>query len=182
MTRQGQQFTADEEKILQASADYWRGVANEEPVKALARIEEAARQLIAVTSALQGAYIAIFALSDLRKQLSGMQGFPPGWLLLCILFLPPLFWFISLYQATRVFIPKVHDKVNLDDASVGAWVKIRAAYDQTGQEKLRVLQSSQRWLVMSFAVVLVALLLLFFLPAAVTEPTRIIIVTPTPVP
>ena len=176
----GQQLSAEEQKILQASADYWRGVANEAAVQALARIEEAAKQVIAITSALQAAYIAIFALSDLRKQLAGgMQGFLPGWLLLCVFFLPLLFWFISLYQATQVFIPKVYDKVNLDDISVGAWTAVRNAYDQTGREKLRRLQLSQRWLVVSFGVVLVTAFLLFFLPAAATQPTQTIIVTPT---
>jgi hypothetical protein len=183
MTRQGQQLSSDEEKILERSADYWRGVANEAPVKALTRIEEAAKQMIAITSALQGAYIAVFALSDLRKQLTGVQGFLPGWLLLGIFFLPLIFWLISLYQATRVFVPKVHDKVNLEDVSVGAWINVRNAYDQTGREKLRALQSSQRWLVVSFFVVLVVTVpLLLFLPAAATAPTQIIIVTPTLIP
>ncbi len=51
---QGQQFKSDEEKILQEMTAHWRNVWNEAPVHALTRVEDAAKQMIVVTTGLQG--------------------------------------------------------------------------------------------------------------------------------
>src|SRR2546430_13059799 len=49
------------EKLLDDTAKHWRKTWNEAPAKALTRIEEAAKQMIVVTTGLQELYIAIFA-------------------------------------------------------------------------------------------------------------------------
>ena len=36
------------------------------------RLEDAAKQLVTLTTTLQGLYLALFALSDLRKQLAAL--------------------------------------------------------------------------------------------------------------
>ncbi len=51
---QGQQFNSEEEKILQEITEHWRKVWNEAPVQALTRVEDAAKQMIVVTTGLQG--------------------------------------------------------------------------------------------------------------------------------
>jgi hypothetical protein len=48
----GQQFDPDEEKLLQETAEHWRKVWNETPVQALMRVEDAAKQMIVVTTGL----------------------------------------------------------------------------------------------------------------------------------
>ena len=59
----------------------------------------------------------------------------------------------------------------------------RVHYERNITRRTAVEPGSQRWLVVSFFVVLVVTVpLLLFLPAAATAPTQIIIVTPTPIP
>ena len=179
----GQAPGSEQEQMIQDAAQHWRNVANEAPVQALARVEEAAKQLIGLTAALQGLYFAVFAFSDLRKQLGSMNVLIPGSMILLLFFIPVPLWLISLYCATRVFVPQVRPGVNLNDVSVGAWQQIKDAYEATVDQKLKWLRRSHVILVVSFAAVLLMLVLLALLlpapPAA--GPTPIIIVTPTPV-
>jgi hypothetical protein len=145
-------------------------------------VEDAARQLIGLNAGLQGLYLAIFAFSDLRQQVEAIHLFLPGGFILLLFFLPILLWLISLYCATRVFVPQVRPGANLNEVSASAWRDIRKTYRQTVDTKLSWLHRSHRWLVGSFAVVLVLLVCLAFLPPAPAPgPTQIIIITPTPV-
>ena len=177
---QGQQFNPDEEKILQDTAEHWRRVWNETPVQTIARIEDAAKQLIAVTAALQVLYAAIFAFSSIRTQVTSVQWWLPGWLLLLLFCTPLVCWLVSLVYATRVFVPRTRPGVNFNELSVSAWQKVKDAYGEVAEEKLRWLHRSQRWLIGSFVLVLVAVVLFVLSPAPAVAPTPIIIVTPTP--
>ena len=177
---QGQQFSSDEEKILQEMTEHWRKVWNEAPVQALTRVEDAAKQMIVITTGLQGLYIAIFAFSTIRAQVMAAPGGILGVLILLLFCLPVGCWLVSLFYATRVFVPRVRPGVNFNEVSAGAWQKVKDAYGRVSEEKLCWLHYSHRWLIASFVLVLIAILLLLFLPGAPTEPTRIIIVTPTP--
>jgi hypothetical protein len=171
--RQGRPPTPEQEAMIKAAADHWRKVGNEAPVQALARVEEAAKQLVTLNGALQGLYLAVFAFSDLQERIM-------GWLVLPFV-LPVMLWLGSLYCATRVFVPQVRPGADLDDVSVDAWLKIRNTYTETVAQKLAWLHRSHRLLISSFVVVLVLLILLVFLPAAPAPgPTQIIILTPTP--
>ena len=176
---QGQQFDPDEEKLLQGMTEHWRTVWNEAPVQALTRIEDAAKQMIVVTTGLQGLYIAIFVFSNIRAQVMAMPG---GVLILLLFFTPVVCWLVSLWYATRVFVPRVRLGVNFNEVSAGAWRKFKDAYGRASEEKLRWLQFSHRWLIASFVFVLIAIVVLVLLPTPTptTAPTPIIIVTPTP--
>lgn len=178
---QGQQFDPDEEKLLQEMTEHWRKVWNEAPVQALTRVEDAAKQMIVVTTGLQGLYVAIFVFSNIQAQATAVLGGTAGWLLLLLFFTPPACWLVSLLYATRVFVPRVQPDINLNELSVGMWRKIRDEYGRVNEKKLLWLHRSHRWLIASFALVLLAVVILVFLPAAPTKPTPIIIVTPTPV-
>jgi|GEM_PF-1113647 len=175
----GQQFDPDEEKLLQETAEHWRKVWNEAPVQALMRVEDAAKQMIVVTTGLQGLYVAIFAFSNIRAQVMVALGSVSGGLILLLFFTPLVCWLVSLFYATRVFVPRVQPDVNLNELSVGAWVQIRDAYGRVNEKKLYWLHRSHRWLITSFVLILIAMLVLIFLPTASAGPTRIIIVTPT---
>jgi hypothetical protein len=70
----GQQFDPDEEKLLKDMAEHWRKVWNETPVQAIARVEDAAKQMIVITTGLQGLYVAIFAFGSIRAQVMEVLG------------------------------------------------------------------------------------------------------------
>src|SRR5207237_976078 len=78
---QGDQPNSEQVQMAKDTADYWRKVSDEAPVEALTRVEEAAKQLIGLTGALQGLYLAVFAFSDLRKQIGALDVPALGWLI-----------------------------------------------------------------------------------------------------
>jgi hypothetical protein len=177
----GQSPTPDQELIIQQAADYWRSVGNESPVQGIARVEDAAKQLIGLTTALQGLYFAVFAFSDLRTQVSALTLPVPGSLILLAFFVPIVFWLVSLYCATCVFVPKLHSGINLNDFSIGAWQHIKGKYEEALEQKARWLHRSHLILVASFGIVLILLVVLALIPFPSShQPTPIIIVTPTP--
>lgn len=182
-TFQGHQAAPEQEAIQKARAEHWRKIGNEAPVQAIARLEEAAKQLVGLNGTLQGLYFAIFAFSDFRKQVISLTEPIPGWLILLAFLLPLLFWLISLYNATRVFIPEVRLGGDTNDISINAWEKIEKTYKDTVDEKRKWLHRSHQWLVASFGVVLVLLVMLIFIPdKPASSPTEIIILTPTAEP
>jgi len=161
---QGQQFNSDEEKLLQEMTEHWHKVWNEAPVQALARVEDAAKQMIVVTTGLQGLYLAIFAFSTIRAQVMATPGGALGVLILLLFCTPIVCWLVSLFYATRVFVPRVRPDINFNEISVSSWQKVKDAYGRANEEKLRWLHRSHRWLIASFVLVLVAVLFLLFLP------------------
>jgi hypothetical protein len=165
---QGQRFDPDEEKLLEDTAKYWQQVWNEAPIQALTRIEDAAKQMIVITTGLQGLYVAIFAFSTIRVQVRATLGDIAGSFILLLFFLPLACWLMSLFYAIRVFVPRVRLGVNFNEVSVNAWQKVKDVYRQASEEKLHWLQYSHRWLVASFVVVLIAIVVFILLPTAPT--------------
>jgi hypothetical protein len=160
---QGQQFDPDEQKLLDETAEHWRKVWNEAPVQALARVEDAAKQMIVVTAGLQGLYVAIFTFSNIHTQTRANPGGVLGVFVLLLFFTPLLCWLVSLYHATRVFVPRVQPDVNFNEVSASAWQKVKDTYGQVNEEKLRSLHLSHRWLIASFVLMLIAVLVLVLL-------------------
>jgi hypothetical protein len=178
----GQGLDPEEEAILKGMAEHWQQVWNDTPIQTITRLEEAAKQVIAVTAALQGLYLAIFVFSNLRLQLAGIQWVLPTWLLWTVFLLPLVCWLVSLFFATRVFLPRIRPEVNFNEVSAGAWQKVKEVYRQAAEEKLRWLHRSHNWLVASFVLILLAVILFVCLPTPpVAGPTQILIVTPTPI-
>jgi hypothetical protein len=177
----GQVPSPEQEEMLKKAAEYWRQVGIEAPVQSVTRVEDAAKQLIGLTAALQGLYFAVFAFSDLRKQIVALSLSVPDSLVLLLFFLPIVCWLISLFCATQVFVPKMHLDVNLNDMSMAAWQQIKQKYESIVEKKLDWLRRSQVLLVMSFGAVLLVLVIFVLLPVPpASGPTPIIIVTPTP--
>lgn len=177
----GQGLDPEEEELLKSTAEHWRKVWNETPVQAIPRLEDAAKQLIVITTGLQGLYVAIFVFSNLRTQIEASHWAVPGALLLLLFFAPLLCWLASLFYAARVFVPRIHTDLNLNEMSVGAWQKVKDAYGRVATQKHHWLRRAHQWLIGSFVLVVLAIMLLVLLPSAPTQPTQIIIVTPTPV-
>src|SRR5947209_14847265 len=113
----GQVPSPDQEEMLKKAAQYWHQIGIEAPVQAVTRIEEAAKQLIGLTAALQALYFAVFAFSDLRRQIFSLSLPVSGHLLLLLFFLPIVCWLISLFSATRVSAPKLPVALNLNAVS-----------------------------------------------------------------
>lgn len=177
----GQVPGPDQEEMLKKAAAYWRQVGIEAPVQAVTRVEDAAKQLIGLTAALQALYFAVFAFSDLRKQIGALTLPVSGSLIVLLFFLPIVFWLTSLFCATRVFVPKMHLDLNLNDMSEGAWQEIKQKYESIAQKKLVWLRRSHIMLVVSFGAVLLVLVILALLPTPPQSgPTPVIIVTPVP--
>jgi len=183
MPLSGHPPTPEHLQLIQDKATYWRKVGNEARVTSITRLEEAAKQLVGLTSGLQGLYLAVFALSDLRTQLAALLPSVGGAFLLLGFLLPILLWLLSLYSATRVFVPQPRLGVNLNDLDPDAWQDIQRLYERAAEEKQRWLRRSHRWLIASFVVVLLLLAILAFLPGAPAPgPTKVILLTPTPTP
>ena len=174
----GHGLDREEEDLLKEMATHWRKVWNETPVQAIPHIEDAAKQIITITTALQALYVAIFAFSNLRTQITTVHWIVPNWVLLLFFFTPLVCWLVSLAYAMRVFVPRVQPDVNLNELSVSAWQKVKDAYATVAEEKLHFLHRSQSWLVGSFVLVLFAIVLFTFLPAPATLPTPSNIVVP----
>ncbi|GHO67440.1 hypothetical protein KSC_063320 [Ktedonobacter sp. SOSP1-52] len=182
---QGQQFNPEEEKILEEMTTHWRSVWNAAPVQALTRIEDAAKQMIMVTTGLQGLYVTLVVFSTIHVQIMVAPGGLPGVIILPLFCSPVLCWLVSLFYATRVFVPRIQPGIDFNEISVSAWRKVKETYGRANEEKLRWLQFSHRWLIASFIFVLLSIVVFLVLPsppATPTEPTRIIILTPTPQP
>ncbi|MFN8484638.1 MAG: hypothetical protein U0768_16490 [Anaerolineae bacterium] len=164
--------TPEQQKIADDAAASWRKVQNDAPVEAIKRIEDAAKQLITLTGALQGITFAVFAFGNVKDRISGL------WLLPFVV--PVLLWLVSMMLATFVFVPRPRD-ADLNDYSPAAWLRLRDAYQRVSREKLRWLHFSQAVLILSFLTVVVLVLFLAVVPSAPPPaPTRIILVTPTP--
>jgi hypothetical protein len=74
--------------------------------ESIAAQEEAAKQLISITSLTQGIYFAATSFSDLKKTLVTHDLY--GWLPVFLFASPIVLWLVSLTFAVRVFAPETH--------------------------------------------------------------------------
>lgn len=91
---------------------FWLEIARNEIKESLKAQEEAAKQLISITTFSQTVYFAIVSFSEVKKGLALVPA-QQQWLAVILLITPLLFWIFSLFSATRVFIPKSY-KTNLN--------------------------------------------------------------------
>lgn len=164
---------ADETERLKVTKTYWRKIKDEALVTGLAKLEDAAKQLIALTGTLQGLYFAAIAFTPLREQ------FPTTFQL--IFLLPALFWLASLLFATLVFVPRTQTGADLDDLSPDDWLMLRDTYATAQEKKYKWLRFSHWSLILSFlAILLLVGALAFQNEPSPKGPMQIVIVTPTP--
>ena len=94
--------------------------------------------------------------------------------------MPLVYWLVSLASATRVFVPRIRPGLNFNELSVSAWQKVKGAYGEVAEEKLRWLHRSQRWLIGSFVLVLMVVVLFVLSPAPAASPTPHVVGSPAP--
>lgn len=111
-------------------------------------IEEAAKQIISLTTVSQGLYFAAISFGELKKSLVVMplaQQLP----IVLALSTPILLWLISLHFATRVFIPRYYG-MNFNSPDVA-----RATYNDIVDFKKRQLNQAHSMLVLGFILLLI---------------------------
>jgi hypothetical protein len=89
---------------------FWLETARSVSKESISALEDAAKQLISITSLTQGIYFAAISFSDLKKSLIINDWH--GWLLVLLFASPIVLWLISLGFAIRVFAPETY-KTNL---------------------------------------------------------------------
>jgi len=95
-------MNTDNQSILEIAKEYWAKVNREAPLVAIAKCEDAAKQLITLNSLTTTIYIGIISFSDILKHpLSSRPA-------LLFLVLPLPFWLTSLILATRVIVPRTY--------------------------------------------------------------------------
>jgi hypothetical protein len=87
--------------------EFWLETARTAVRESVASLEEAAKQLIAAVTLVEGIYFAAISFSDLRKAMA-VQG-PEAWLRIGLFVLPIVLWLVCLFFAVRVFTPKNYE-------------------------------------------------------------------------
>jgi hypothetical protein len=87
--------------------EFWLETARTAVRESVASLEEAAKQLIAAVTLVEGIYFAAISFSDLRKVMA-VQG-PEAWLRIGLFVLPIVLWLVCLFFAVRVFTPKNYE-------------------------------------------------------------------------
>jgi hypothetical protein len=85
---------------------FWLETARGATKESISAREEAAKQIITITSLTQGIYFAAISFSDLKEALAVQD--LKGWFLVLLFVSPIVFWLISLAYAVRVFAPQTY--------------------------------------------------------------------------
>jgi hypothetical protein len=96
----------DNKKTKEELNSFWLQMGQDNVKKTLDRQEEAAKQIISLTSVLEAIYFAAISFSDLKTALTS-QNIPCNQLIIFVAFFvsPIIFWLLSLGFAIRVAVP-----------------------------------------------------------------------------
>lgn len=120
--------------------DYWKKIDQEAPILAITKCEEAAKQLITLTSLITTIYTGVISFSDIIKQPMALRP------ILLLIMLPLPFWLTSLFLATRVIVPRAYPAKQIEDD-----------YIKISRVKYHYLQWSYAILIVSMIVLVVAI-------------------------
>ncbi|MDF0590108.1 hypothetical protein [Candidatus Methanocrinis natronophilus] len=121
---------------------FWLETARGAAKESVAALEEAAKQLISVTSLLQAIYFAAISFSDLKGALAAEGEI--RWALVLLFVLPVVLWLLSLSYAVLVFKPESY-RTNLSSPDLA-----RSMYGEIVGYKHRQLQRAHLFLVLGF--------------------------------
>ena len=133
--------------------NFWMETGQNAVKEAIGRQEEAAKQLISITSILQAIYFAAISFSNLKNALI-LQDLH-GWLLVIFiaLFVSPIaLWLISLRFAVRVLVPIIRS-TNLNSPTM-----IQEMYQDAIDYKTKHLQRAHWALVLGFLPLVVCII------------------------
>lgn len=148
----------DEEELK-----FWSQVRLNSKVEGVKYLEESAKQLITITSLLQGIYFAAISLSELKK----IGDLTDNWYLLFIIIsiMTIVFWISSLYCATKVLIPEIYPSKSNEKSPNQKAIETRDTYKNILEYKFCHLKYSVRLLWASFIpLALNIIIYLVFLP------------------
>jgi len=131
--------------------EYWLDVDRGAVIKSIEVTEDAAKQLVTLTSLLQGIYFAAVSFSEIRQIVAQLQSWQ-----IVVLVSPFAFWLASLYFASRVFVPKEYG--GLDSDKEEAWVALKKEYQTIRDDKFRDLQRARRFLLLSLLFLFIVLI------------------------
>lgn len=126
---------------------FWLETARGATKESIPALEEAAKQLISITSLTQGIYFAAISFSDLKAELAVQDLL--GWFLVFLFASPIVLWLISLAYAVRVFAPETY-KTNLQSPQLAREMLARMA-----DYKHLQLQRAHRALLLGFLLLVV---------------------------
>ena len=130
---------------------FWLETTRDSAKESIGALEEAAKQLISVTSLLQAIYFAAISFGELKKSLV-VEG-AVDWLLVFLFVLPIVFWLFSLGFAVRVFKPKTY-KTNLSSPDLA-----RQMYEDVVSYKHKQLGRAHIFLLLGFVPLVVNIVL-----------------------
>jgi hypothetical protein len=138
---------------------FWLETVRSAVKESVGALEEAAKQLITVTTLAQAIYFAAVSFGDVKVALGTLTQ-TRQWLITIALVIPLLFWLASLAFAVRVFKPETY-RTSLDSPD-----RAREAYEEIVTYKHRQLGRAHRMLATGFvALIINVVLYLIFVPA-----------------
>lgn len=129
--------------MTQTEKTFWLALGSDLEKQSIPTLNDAAKQLVSVTSLLQTFYFAAISFSDIKKGLADAP-FPEQCFLSVLMALPLILWLASLAYAIGVFLPR-HADVAMNDPE-----DIKRNYDARTAEKFAGLQRAHRFLVAGF--------------------------------
>ena len=126
---------------------FWLETARSVSKESISSLEDAAKQIITITSLTQGIYFAAISFSDLKKALVVHDW--QGWLLVLLFASPIMLWLVSLAFAVRVFSPETY-KTNLQSPDLA-----REMLQEIVAYKHSQLKSAHKALLLGFVLLVV---------------------------
>ena len=131
---------------------FWLDTARNAAKESVGALEEAAKQLIAITSLSQGIYFAAISFGDVKKALPQFA-LAQQWAITFALALPLVCWVVGLGFAILVFKPETY-RTNLDSPDLA-----RETYEQVVAYKHKQLRRAHIALVLGFVPLIVNVVL-----------------------
>jgi len=144
--------------------DYWLRIKREAGPASLTPLEDAAKQIVVITSLLQGIYFAAISFSGV-KQVGTLSNV---WfnVFVALTVMTVVCWMLSLYFATRVFVPETYRRGVKSMDRVDQAIEVRDAYEKISINKHNKLTTAIQFLWFSFVPFTANVLIyLVFLPA-----------------
>jgi len=126
---------------------FWLDTARNVSKESISALDDAAKQLITITSLTQGIYFAAISFSDLKKTFVVHD--LHGWLLVFLFISPIVLWLVSLAYSVRVFSPETY-KTNLQSPDLA-----REMLQEIVAYKHRQLKFAHKALLLGFVLLVV---------------------------
>jgi hypothetical protein len=146
-------------EALTSSDSFWLDMVRGTAKESVSALEEAAKQLITVTTVAQAIYFAAVSFGGVKAALGSLTP-ARQWLVAISLIVPLIFWLASLAFAVLVFRPKTYS-TSLDSPD-----HAREVYEEIVAYKHRQLLRAHRLLATGFIPLIINIVLyLIFVPA-----------------